>query len=222
MNSTSHNHADDDLKVQASKVKATMKDHATATRGKPSQILADTAVAVPVEVRAAFGDTESVKCTIRRYKRGALPKEPASLREMGVDDSWGQFEGQDFLLHDSGQEAANRVLVFGTAEGLRHLGRSSQWFMDGTFASAPILFKQLYVIRAPLGETTVACVYAFCQVNPSASMKNFSVLLPTKVKSWDLILIPKLLYPPEASGGYFGLASATPPPRVERFSALTL
>ena len=31
------------------------------------------------------------------------------------------------------------------------------------------------------------------------------------------------LYPPEASGGYFGLASATPPPpRVERFSALTL
>ena len=31
------------------------------------------------------------------------------------------------------------------------------------------------------------------------------------------------LYPPEASGGYFGLAFATrPPPRVERFSALTL
>ena len=32
----------------------------------------------------------------------------------------------------------------------------------------------------------------------------------------------QLLYPPEASGGYFGLASAMPPPRVERFSALTL
>ena len=31
-----------------------------------------------------------------------------------------------------------------------------------------------------------------------------------------------LLYPPEASGGYFGLAFAMPPPRVERFSALTL
>ena len=26
----------------------------------------------------------------------------------------------------------------------------------------------------------------------------------------------------EASGGYFGLASATPPPRVERFLALML
>ena len=31
-----------------------------------------------------------------------------------------------------------------------------------------------------------------------------------------------LLYPPEASRGYFGLEFATPPPRVERFSALTL
>ena len=30
------------------------------------------------------------------------------------------------------------------------------------------------------------------------------------------------LYPPEASGGYFGLAFAMPPLRVERFSALTL
>ena len=33
-----------------------------------------------------------------------------------------------------------------------------------------------------------------------------------------------LLYPPEASGGYFGLVFAMPPPppRVERFSALML
>ena len=32
-----------------------------------------------------------------------------------------------------------------------------------------------------------------------------------------------LLYPPKVSGGYFGLAFATLlPPRVERFSALTL
>ena len=36
------------------------------------------------------------------------------------------------------------------------------------------------------------------------------------------LLVPSL-YPPEASGGYFGLAFATPPPPcVERFLALTL
>ena len=38
------------------------------------------------------------------------------------------------------------------------------------------------------------------------------------------LCIYMLLYPPEASGGYFGLAFATlpPPPCVERFLALTL
>ena len=35
------------------------------------------------------------------------------------------------------------------------------------------------------------------------------------------VLIARLLYPPEASSGYFGSAFATPPLRVERFSALT-
>ena len=41
----------------------------------------------------------------------------------------------------------------------------------------------------------------------------------------SLIIGPSslLLYPPEASGGYFGLAFAAPPPlRLERFSAFTL
>ena len=33
----------------------------------------------------------------------------------------------------------------------------------------------------------------------------------------------QLMYPPEASGGYFGLVfSMPPPPRVETFSALTV
>ena len=40
--------------------------------------------------------------------------------------------------------------------------------------------------------------------------------------AYNSLIAHTFLYPPEASGGYFGLASATPPPRVERFSALTL
>ena len=34
--------------------------------------------------------------------------------------------------------------------------------------------------------------------------------------------IRRLLYPPEASSGYFGFAVATPPPCVDRFSVLML
>lgn len=57
-------------------------------------------------------------------------------------------------------EGNDRVIVFGTDDGLRHLGKSRRWFMDGTFGMAPGIFSQVYVIRAELGESAVTCVYA--------------------------------------------------------------
>lgn len=52
------------------------------------------------------------------------------------------------------------MLVFVTEDG--HLSRSDTWFIDGTFDTAPVsFFEKLYVIRAPLGESAVRCVYAF-------------------------------------------------------------
>ena len=32
--------------------------------------------------------------------------------------------------------------------------------MNGNFAMAPKIFDQLYVIRAPMGDSAVSCVYA--------------------------------------------------------------
>ena len=53
---------------------------------------------------------------------------------------------------------------------------------------------------------------------------SFKGFLPDFIEGMGESLNHILLYPLEASGGYFGLAFATPPPppRVERFSALTL
>ncbi|KAG7173734.1 putative MULE transposase domain-containing protein 3 [Homarus americanus] len=51
--------------------------------------------------------------------------------------------------------------MFATEEGLCHLAGSDTWYMDGTFTCAPFLFEQLYIIRAPLGESALSCVYAF-------------------------------------------------------------
>ena len=65
-----------------------------------------------------------------------------------------------------------------------------------------------------------------CRVQPFNPMDYWQIALSFKMV--DNFPVPAvvgyLLYPPEASGGYFGLAFATPlpPPRVERFSALTL
>ena len=100
-----------------------------------------------MEVRAALGNLESLKRVIRNKKRGDLPKEPSSLKDLELVEKWSHLEDQEFLIHDTGKDTPARMMVFATQDGIRHSpARSSQWFMDGTFGTAPELFSQLYVI----------------------------------------------------------------------------
>ena len=49
--------------------------------------------------------------------------------------------------------------MFASDAGLRHLATQHTWFMDGTFKIAPMLFDQLYIICAKVGESAVTCAY---------------------------------------------------------------
>ena len=163
ISSTAHTHEGNESAIQAAKIRQTMKDHVTVNRGRPGQILADTLQTCTVEVRAAVGNMDSVKRSIRRQKKGSMPKEPASLRDLVLPEEWtttGNPYNHPFLFYDSGPESANLILLFGTEQGLRHMCRSDTWFMDGTHSTAPGIFNQIYIIRAPLGESAVTCVYA--------------------------------------------------------------
>ena len=66
----------------------------------------------------------------------------------------------------------------------------------------------------------------FCQQKSFSSFLLFFFLLHFfllhSILFYFICLYFFLLYPPEASGGFFGLAFTMPPPPVERFSALTL
>lgn len=98
-----------------------------------------------------------------RQKRGILPSEPATLAEITLTECWTQTKSQTpqpFLILDSGPECPERVLVFASPTQLRHLANADVWFMDGTFSTSPRLFHQLYIIRAPLGDSAVTCAYA--------------------------------------------------------------
>jgi hypothetical protein len=160
----SHNHARSDASTTAEKVKMEMKDAAKRSRACPTQIVADALVQHPVDVRAAVGNLESVKRDLRNQKRGNRPTAPASLDSFSIKDEWtttGYPDYRPFLIYDSGAQSHERVIVFGSDRALQHLSRARVWYMDGTFETAPHLFKQLYVIRAPAGESSVTCVYAF-------------------------------------------------------------
>ncbi|CAI9720694.1 Hypothetical predicted protein [Octopus vulgaris] len=67
---------------------------------------------------------------------------------------------EKFLLCDNGPNANNRILVFGTSDSPRLLAGADTLYMDGNFDMVPDIFKQIYDIRVPFGDTAVASVYA--------------------------------------------------------------
>ena len=160
---TDHCHDGDNNTVKATQLKEELKTKAATTRGTPGQLVSDSAVTTTADVRAALCDVDVLKRTLRRQRAKNNPKNPTSVSDLIIDDTWTTTGGEDpkpFLFYDNGSDARNRMLVVGAPIALEHLARSDIWMMDGTFDTAPRIFKQLYVIRAPLDTGSVSCVYA--------------------------------------------------------------
>ena len=128
MSSTPHSHHAQDQAVAVAKLHATLKELAPRSRGTLSQLMADQTTSAPVEIRAGLGNPDSVMGTCEAYAH-----EP-SLSGLTLDGDWTTtIDGDQFLLHDSGEESDSRMQVFGTEQGLRRPASSDSWFMDGTF-----------------------------------------------------------------------------------------
>lgn len=73
---------------------------------------------------------------------------------------------QSFLLYDNGQDANNRVIAFATEDHPRLLAEVDTFFMDGTFDTAPPLFKQIFTIRIAFSTIHITAVYYLLQKIP--------------------------------------------------------
>jgi hypothetical protein len=127
-----------------------MRDRVRDVRARPGQVLA----VASQEVQVKIGRPDSIRRTLRRQRRGALPPEPATLADVNITSPWTEIAAQNqqpFLIYDDRAASTERVIVFSSPEQLRHLAMADRWFIDGNFAMSPSQFQQLYVIQAPLG-----------------------------------------------------------------------
>ena len=84
-----------------------------------------------------------------------MPAVPTTVAEIDLKGEWSETtRGERFLLHKS------EYLIFATDANLRTLAECETIFMDGTFNSAPKLFKQLYSIHGLYQGHFVPLVYA--------------------------------------------------------------
>ncbi|KAL8621870.1 hypothetical protein ACOMHN_046074 [Nucella lapillus] len=192
--STMHSHEGDPHAVEVVKLRGkirTQSQKSAASGGRPTQILASALVETTDPVKARLGRMDTLKRSSHQ-RCGALPKDPASLREIEIPHEWRTTGGPDpqpFIMHDSGSDSGpQRMIIFATDRTLRHLARADEWFMDGNFSMAPDHFCQLYVIRAPVGDTCVSCVYALL---PNKTQETYEQMLQAILDRCDgLQLMP--------------------------------
>ena len=172
-----HSHDNDNSSVEAEKLRCNIREKAKASRESTACLLATAIQEAPESVRLRLGNQESVKRNIRRQRQGSLPKDPVSLRELHVPEEWSTTGGehpQPFLIHDSGPQSSNRVLVFAADNVLQHLASADKWYMDGNFSVAPNIFMQLYVIRVPLGNSAISAVYGLL---PNKQQRSYEAVI---------------------------------------------
>jgi hypothetical protein len=170
-----------------------MKDLARSVGAKPSQIIARTLQGAANNVRVNFGRIESAKRDLRHQRQRLRPAEPTSSAELVLSEEWkttGGDQPQRFLLHDNGVGAANRMLIFATDEQLRMLADAPVWHMDGTFATCPRIFHQIYTIRIPLDSTSISCVYALLPNKTQDTYEDFLRAVVNECQARNLIAFP--------------------------------
>ena len=101
-----------------------------------------------------------MKRAIQRERRKKIPEPPKSLSDLEIPDEWRTTsKGDNWLLVDITLEGTDRVIIFCTEQNLRHLGRSTIWYGDGTFSVAPQHFYQMYTIHGVVLKQTLPLVY---------------------------------------------------------------
>lgn len=171
-----HNHVGDVANVEKEKVSAAIRHAAKTTSDAPKIILASCLQIASQSAVATLPKLRYVKRNIRNQRRkvNRYPPLPQNRQDIDLATLTTTKKGAEFLLHDSGKEDTDRILVFGTANNIQILRSSTRWFVDGTFKTAPKLFYQMYTIHGLIGNETYPLVYALL---PSKKKKTYIRLL---------------------------------------------
>ena len=165
-----HSHASDNTHVKVLQVRAQIKRRAEETQETAQQIMGQEMQQVSESVAIQMAPLPIIRRAIRhaKQKSNAVHPVPAD-RAFDIPNEFKTLKnGEIFLLHDSGNNDINRILIFGTDRTINLLLHSPHWFMDGTFKIVPELFYQLYTVHALTGGNVIPCLY---------------VLLPNKTQS---------------------------------------
>jgi len=156
-----HSHGPNHGEIGARVVSASLNQEAKETKQSTTEILCSATQGLSLEAVSSLPQLNSLKKKVRcvRNKEDRVIN-PATLTDLEIPQKYAVLpSGEQFFLFDSGSEEANRVLIFGTQQNVKHLKLCEHWFSDGTFKISPLLFEQLFVVLGKSGDVTVALLF---------------------------------------------------------------
>ncbi|CAF0766649.1 unnamed protein product [Brachionus calyciflorus] len=146
-------------------------------------------------IASKFTAFKTFSNTLHKRRGNKLPTISPDFTELEITGEYClTAKNQAFLRYDN-KKSINRILIFIDDESLKILSESDEWYMGGTFKSAPIQLSQLFTIHGSINGaneyTTVPCAYILsAQKNESTYREVISVLKDLAMKL-NLTLNPK-------------------------------
>lgn len=159
-----HLHAPNPARVEVKKLQETVKERALASQEPPRRIVQDAVAGIGEEAATQVRSNNNLTAMVNRKRRHgvAFPPAPHGRLAFAIPPNLRVTKnGHPFLLHDSGPDDADRLIIFAAAPRMLHLLRDyEEWFVDGTFKVSPEIFCQVYTVHVLVGGTTIPCLYA--------------------------------------------------------------
>ncbi|XP_042145972.1 uncharacterized protein LOC121835605 [Ixodes scapularis] len=177
-----HTYAPNDVSVNSSRLKCTLKERAIAEPDAASpemysQHMRSLVGKVEEDVLAQLPTFESVRRTIYRAKRQNQPTLPKTTADVNLAGTYTEtLDGRKFLLFDL-STSAGHIICFSTSDALTEFSEASEVFVDGTFFACPSLFYQLLTISVVKGRCSFNVAYFLLPANPATFMYRPSNIL---------------------------------------------
>ncbi|RNA24307.1 hypothetical protein BpHYR1_014380 [Brachionus plicatilis] len=172
----SHIHPAKPAKIEIRQAINKVKEMAKSNQKSMRFIIQHSQTNLSKEAQALLPSYDALRLRIYNSKENPyahLPK-PTSLGDICIPEEF-QYtcKNELFLLHDTGNNDSERIIVFATEKNIQLLNNNPNWYVDGTFAVAPGLFYQLFTVHVLIKGKNLPCVYALL---PNKTQKSYERL----------------------------------------------
>jgi hypothetical protein len=177
-----HCHGPDTFSVRRGLVLKRIQEQVEANPTEPVRRVYDEVITIDSGDSDDLPAFQSVRSRAKRFRSKFMPPIPGSIDDVAINGEWCKtWKGRSFLSFIDNNLG---VAVFTTKKLLRSLQKADFWYLDGTFRTAPLPYKQFLTIQGYLNGFVVPMVFVLLPGKLSVLYRR--VLQHIKQRIWQI------------------------------------